>query len=93
MFLVMQDFPNDAMVLVDRHKVKNKWWTRDLSEAMIFRKESAARIQKSKLRHGDVRVVTLETAKKILNEVELERTHQQALDACEMDYLSECGDK
>ena len=51
------------LFLVDRHKTKNRWWDTSLSQAMLFQKESAAKIQAEKLKHRDPEVISLNEAR------------------------------
>ena len=76
---------NQSLFLVDRSKIKNRWWTSDWTEAMQFYKESAAKIQASKLQKNNPRVITINQA--ILLTRENERNFDY--DSLEHPYSSE----
>ena len=56
------------LFLVDRKKIKNRWWSIDWSDAMQFQKESAAIIQSKKLKHRSPEVISIKTAIKLSKE-------------------------
>lgn len=56
---------NMNLFLVDRNKNRSKWWTCDLDDAMIFRKQSAANIQAGKLRFKNPKVIPYAEARKM----------------------------
>lgn len=43
----------DIMFLVDRHKTKSMWWSPSSALAMMFEKESAAKLQAMKYRYNE----------------------------------------
>jgi hypothetical protein len=58
------------LFLVDRNKVKEKWWTTNLNQAIQFQKHTAAEIQAKKLNFGNPEVVNYDTALKLVMENE-----------------------
>lgn len=56
---------NMYLFLVDRTKIKNRWWSYDWTDAMQFNKESAAKVQASKLRYKEPTVITIDEAIKL----------------------------
>lgn len=58
------------LFLVDRKKIKNKWWSYDWVEAIQFYKKSAAKIQVSKLKYKSPEVITIDEAIKFSEENE-----------------------
>lgn len=51
-----------SLFLIDRHIVKDRWWTTSVEDAMIFNKYSAAEAQAAKLMYKHPTVITLEEA-------------------------------
>ena len=47
------------LFLVDRKKSKRFWWSHDANYAMLFEKESAAKIQAAKLRFNNIKVIQI----------------------------------
>ena len=62
------------LFLVDRSRIKNRWWSYDWSDAMRFTKESAAKTQASKLRYKHPEVITTSKA------IELSRMNERNFD-------------
>lgn len=60
--------PYPYMGLVDRTKIKKRWWTLERTELMVFQKESAAQFQVSKLKYGNPKVVSYKEAVKAIAE-------------------------
>lgn len=56
------------LFLVDRTKIKNRWWSYDWIDAMQFQKESAAKIQAKKLKYKSPEVISTRTAIKLSKE-------------------------
>ena len=57
------------LALIDRSKTTKSWWTSDdVSLMMIFKNKSSADIQAKKLRIGNPRVISFNTAKQIISE-------------------------
>ena len=53
---------NMYLFLVDRKKIKTRWWSYDWADAIQFKKESAAIIQKNKLKYKSPEVIKITTA-------------------------------
>jgi hypothetical protein len=51
-----------TLFLVDRSRIKSRWWSYDWKDAMKFNKLSAAKIQASKLMYKNPTVISLSTA-------------------------------
>lgn len=45
------------LFLVDRCRIRNKWWSSNKAEAIIFEEEKEAEERASKLRYGNITVV------------------------------------
>lgn len=71
-YVIMTNGKNGKILfLVDRSKIKKRWWSYDWSEAIQFHKLSAAEIQKSKLSFNDPEIITVEQAIKFSADNEL----------------------
>ena len=63
MYVVTKEGRGDVtLFLVDRSKIKDRWWSSDYLDAFRFEKESVARTQARKLKYGVLGVVSLEQA-------------------------------
>ena len=62
------------LFLINRNITKKRWWTTDTSEAIQFRKKSAAEYSARHLRFGDPEVITFNEAL----EFEAENDHLEA---------------
>ncbi len=66
MFVIMAEGKNNhAIFLVDRTRIKNKWWTQNLDDALKFQNETAAIVQRDKLKYNNPEVVTWKYAKEM----------------------------
>lgn len=54
---------NMHLFLVDRTKIKDRWWSYKWDDAIIFQKLKAAQTQIKKLRYRSPEVITLNQAK------------------------------
>lgn len=64
MWVIVSDsqYGDEKLFLVDRTKVRKKWWTLKLNEAVKFRDKSQAEKQISKIYLNRPKIVTLEEA-------------------------------
>ena len=69
----------EKVALVDRSRFKDQWWTERIEKAMIFKKKSAAEIQRSKLRYNNPKVFPLREGKIRLNQVEVDTTNRSSI--------------
>jgi len=53
------------LFLVDRTKIKDRWWSYDWADAMQFHKQDAAKTQARKLRYKEPEVITINEAIKL----------------------------
>jgi hypothetical protein len=58
---------NMFLFLVDRRKIKTRWWSYDFSDAFVFNLKSAAKNQAKKLIYKNPQVITVEEAKELSN--------------------------
>ena len=63
--------PGVSLFLVNRDKVKHKWWTTSLNEAMQFFEEKAAKSSLSRLRFGNPEIISKEDAQILEEENEV----------------------
>ena len=66
-YVITQGRNNTTLFLIDRSFNKNKWWTTSLSDAMAFKKESAAYYSAKKLIYKSPEVVNYNEAKILEN--------------------------
>ena len=71
------------LFLVDRTRIKSRWWSYSVSDAMQFRKESAAKIQARKLVYKSPEVISYSEA------CRLERLNDMNYDYDEHPFSSE----
>ena len=71
MWLVITKGRRDkTLFLVDRSKIKNRWWSTSWDGGMLFKSMEAAEIQARKLMYKEPEVVSLSTAKQLCRENE-----------------------
>ena len=58
-----RELEGTKIFLVDRKKTRRRWWSTKLTNAMQFRKKSAALYQSSRYKHNNPQVITLTEAK------------------------------
>lgn len=77
----------EILALVDRTKSKSAWWTSDgLEPVMEYRKLSAAQFCVKRLRKNNPRIVSAETARRLLSQQSNEIAHHEALAECELGW-------
>jgi len=77
----------ETLFLVDRKKIKDRWWSTNLMDAIQFNKESAANYSANRLKYGNPEVLNWHEAVKADND----NTHIEAEIDSGVDYLCECG--
>lgn len=68
MFLIMcdsQENPGIKLFLADRKKTKDQWWTSRLELALIYNRESAAKVHSQKYKFNNPAVITYSKAKSV----------------------------
>lgn len=68
MFLIMcdsQEIPGVRLFLADRKKTKDQWWTSALDLALIYNRESAAKVHSQKYRFNNPTVIAYSKAKSV----------------------------
>lgn len=82
-----------VLMLVDRAKSKQQWWTSDESHLGIcYRSESAARFVAGRLRHGRPRVIDFDQAASAIRRQANELMHEQAMSDAEGGWDGHKGD-
>lgn len=54
------------LYLVDRSRVRDRWWARDISLARIYPTESEAKVVMSRLRYGNLKVKKIAENQQVL---------------------------
>ena len=76
-YIVRDGSGGRTLFLVDRSKCRATWWSEDTALAIGYRSLQAAGYAATRLRHGNVRVVSSREAR----EIEADNLHQYALEA------------
>jgi len=77
------------LFLVDRRKIKNRWWSTDWSESIQFQKESAAKIQAAKLKYKSPKVISIDNAIELSKENDKNVDYESSIHPFSSDALGQ----
>jgi len=73
----------ELQFLVDRNRIKDRWWSHELRDAMIFQCKADADQRAKTLRLGIVSVMDLKEAHRYMDETQAIRDHEDVMLGCE----------